>query len=102
MVRQEAARAKAEAKLAGLARENLEAALKELGRLLEFAREMAGATGDAPVELRNDEDRPPRATSLSGRDRSKVEAQKFARVMVSRRLVVGGVDGFVAGAQPIS
>ncbi|CBN80212.1 expressed unknown protein [Ectocarpus siliculosus] len=83
---QEAARAKAEAKLAGLARENLEVALKELGRLLEFARETAGATRDAPVGLRNDEDRPLHAAGLSGWDRSKVEAQRFARVMVAAKV----------------
>ncbi|CAM9536480.1 unnamed protein product [Ectocarpus fasciculatus] len=83
---QEAARAKAEAKLAGLARENLEAALKELGRLLEFARETAGATRDAPVGLGDDEDRPLHAASLSGWDRPKVEAQRFARVMVAAKV----------------
>ncbi|CAN0294336.1 unnamed protein product, partial [Ectocarpus sp. 12 AP-2014] len=83
---QEAARAKAEAKLAGLARENLEAALKELGRLLEFARETAGATRDAPVGQGDDEGRPLHAAGLFGWDRSKVEAQRFARVMVAAKV----------------
>eukprot|EP00903_Cladosiphon_okamuranus_P006177 g6074.t1 len=91
---QEAAKAKAEAKMAGLARENLEASLKELGRLLEFAREEAGGVRDPSPG--KDCDDPgsggDRGGSLSaaalssGRDRSKEEARRFARVMVAAKV----------------
>lgn len=67
--------------MAGLARENQEAALKELGRLLENAREAAtedrGGTG-------GDQERPLNTAALATWDRSKEEGQQFARVMVSR------------------
>lgn len=67
--------------MAGLARENLETALKELGHLLEFAREGAIEDGEGGGGGKN---RPLNTAALSTWDRSKGEAKRFARVMVSR------------------
>lgn len=68
--------------MAGLARENVESALKELGRLLEFVRE--GAAEEDAAEQGDGGNRPLSAAALSGGgwDRSKEEAQRFARIMV--------------------
>lgn len=102
---QEAAKAKAEAKTAGLARENLEVALKELARLLEFAREAAGSTrgrGDSsPGRTGGVGDEPLNTAALSSRwDRSKEEAKRFARVMVRKTAVVvlPGIVAYVLAA----
>lgn len=83
---QEAAQAKAEAKMAGLARQNLEAAVKGLGRLLEFARQAVGSTQDGTTGGKGDDrDRSLHAANLSsGWDRSSEEARRFARVMVRK------------------
>ncbi|CAM9788122.1 unnamed protein product [Scytosiphon promiscuus] len=86
---QEAAKAKAEAKMAGLARENLEAAVKELGRLLAFARKAAvGPTQDGTARGNGDDrDQTIHAANLStGWDSSSEEARRFARVMVSAKV----------------
>lgn len=66
--------------MARLARENLEEALSELGRLLEFTREAATATecGD------DNGNRSLNTVAPSGADRSKEEPQRFARVMVRK------------------
>lgn len=57
--------------------------MRELGRLLEFARggeaiehgvSRAGDKGDGPLSI----------AALAGWDRGKVETQRFSRVMVSR------------------
>lgn len=76
---QEAAKAKAEAQTAVLARESQEAALRELGRLLEHARERA-----TPSKTVNERSGSLKAEELTlVWDRSKEEAGHFARVMVS-------------------
>lgn len=85
---QEAAAAKAEAKLASLARENVEVAVKELGRLLEFAREAAAVKADnhdGVGRYEKDSDRPLRVTALRDWDRPEDDNRRFARVMVRER-----------------
>lgn len=66
--------------MAGLARENQETALKDLGRLLEVARE---ATMESTLSRRGEGDRPLNAAALSTWDYPREEAQRFARFMVS-------------------
>lgn len=79
VLRQEVAREQAEALASRNIIENQEAALKELGRLLEFTRREASCAADGKGD---DRSLPLDASALTGRHPLLEESSRFARVMV--------------------
>lgn len=94
---QEATKAKAEALTARLAREVQEAALEELGRLLEVTRR--GVTmPDVSTECGEGGDQALRSTGPVEWERSREEARRFAKIMVS----FTQIERFVLGNKNVS